>query len=168
MCTEKPYFPMFVDLSGKRIVVVGGGKIAERRIDTLLEFADNITIISPKVTEGIKRKAKEQKVRWIPKAFCDDKERCGAEDEKLFGDTKSLLERADMVIAATSDITCNEEIRRICRERGILVNVSHKKELCDFYFPAVVVRDNVSVGISSGGMNPVQARKIRERVEAVL
>ena len=57
---------MFVDISEKRIVVIGGGKVAERRVDTLLKFADDITVVSPEVSEGIRQKAKEKKIRWIP------------------------------------------------------------------------------------------------------
>ncbi len=168
MCRKKPYFPMFVDISEKRIVVIGGGKVAERRVDTLLKFADDITVVSPEVSEGIRQKAKEKKIRWIPEAFCADEGERKAKEGRLSGNGKDFLAGADMVIAATSDSACNELVMRICRKRKIPVNVSHKKELCDFYFPAAVVKDNVTVGITSGGQSHAQARKIREQVETAL
>ena len=151
---RKPYFPMFVDISGKKIIVAGGGRIAERRVDTLLKFADNITVIAPKVTERIRKKAEEGKLCWIKESFRED--------------MKNRLLDADMVLAATNDIACNEQIMRICNQRGIPVNVSHKKELCDYYFPAVVVKYYVTVGITSGGQSHMQVKKIREQIENAL
>lgn len=156
---RKPYFPMFVDISEKKIVVAGGGRIAQRRVETLLRFACDITLIAPEVTDKIRERADEGKVCWIRKAFHED-------IGKSLLDTEKGL--PDIVFAATNDAGCNERIMRMCRERGIPVNVSHKKELCDFYFPAVVVKGNVTVGITSSGLNHVQARKVREQVEDVL
>ena len=161
MCGKKPYFPMFIDLSEKRIVIVGGGRVAERRVETLLKFTEDITVISPKVTERLQERVEEAKVRWIPEEVCGE--------DKAWGDEmKKFLEGADMVPAATSDSTCNERLMHFCRERGICINVSHRKELCDFYFPAVVVKDNVTVGITSGGLDHAQARRVREQIEDIL
>lgn len=175
MGIKKPYFPMFVDISEKKIVVVGGGRIAERRVDTLLKFAMDITVIAPKVTERLREMSEDGKVRWIAAAFCEDIQNSGLEttENESWGkecppDAELFLQNADMVLAATNDSSCNEWIMRICRGRGILVNVSHKKELCDFYFPAVVVKDDVTVGITSNGLSHRKARKAREQVEAAL
>lgn len=154
MCRGKPYFPMFVDISEKKIVLVGGGRIAERRVDTLLKFAGNITVIAPGVTEKIRDMSKDGNIHWIAAVYSKDME--------------SFLQDAYMVFAATNDSACNERIMNFCREHGILVNVSHKKELCDFYFPAVVVKENVTVGITSGGLSHTQAREVRQRIEATL
>ncbi len=165
---RKPYFPVFIDISEKRIIVAGGGRIAERRIDTLLKFTADITVVAPEVTDGIRKRVKEGKVSWIRKTFHKAARERQADEQKSLSDTEMLLNNADMVLAATNDAECNERIMRLCRERGIPVNVSHKKELCDFYFPAVVVKDNVTVGITSGGLSHAQARKVREQVEAVL
>lgn len=165
---RKPYFPMFIDISEKKIIVAGGGRIAERRIDTLLKFAADITVIAPEVTDGICKMAEEGKVIWIRRAFHKDAGEIQADAQKNLSDIEVFLKNADMVLAATNDAECNERIMRLCRERGIPVNVSHKKELCDFYFPAVVVKDNVTVGITSGGLSHAQARKVREQVETVL
>lgn len=172
---RKTYFPMFIDISEKKIVVAGGGRIAQRRVETLLKFADDITVIAPEVTDKIRKRVDEGKVRWIKKAFCRDTEESRPDERKDLPDVKKstadinrLLEEADMVLAATNDTVCNERIVRMCRRRGIPVNASHKKELCDFYFPAVVVKDHVTVGITSGGLSHAQARKVREQIETVL
>lgn len=165
---RKPYFPMFVDISKKKIVVAGGGKIAQRRVETLLKFADDITVIAPEVTDVICKRIGEGRVHWIREAFHEDTEESQPDAKKDMSDMDRILKDADMVLAATSDTDCNERIMRMCRERGVPVNVSHKKELCDFYFPAVVVKDNITVGITSGGLSHGQARKIREQVEDML
>lgn len=153
---HKPYFPVFIDISEKKIAVVGGGKVAERRVETLLKFAERITVISPDVTEEIHKRADEGRVQWIREAIHTE---CAA---------KRLLNDADMVLAATNDRESNERIMYICREQGIPVNVSHRKEMCDFYFPAVVVQEGVTVGITSGGGNHKKAGKVREQVEEML
>ena len=149
---KKPYFPMFVDLSEKKIIVIGGGKIAQRRVNTLLSFANHITVVSPEVTEDLRKKADEGEIVWIQAFY-------GEVEETVFS-------QADMILAVTNDPTCNEEIAKLCRENNIPVNVSHNKELCDFYFPAVVVKENVVAGITASGLDHSQARKVRERVEA--
>ncbi len=154
MGDKKPYFPMFIDLSGEKVVVIGGGRIATRRVSTLLKFTENITVVSPEVTEEIRIAAERQKVRWVKERF------------EEHADT--VLKDADMVLVATNDSECNEKIARICKERGILVNTSHKRELCDFYFPAVVVQENVVAGITSSGLDHSQARQLRGKVERAL
>lgn len=145
------YFPLFVDLSKKKIVVVGGGKVAERRVKTLLDFAENIQVIAPEVTEELKKLAEGRHIRWVKDVY-----------------REGMLTDAELVLAATDDEKCNEQVAGFCRKHGTLVNVSHKKELCDFYFPAVAVRANVVAGITAGGLNHAQARYVREKVEETL
>lgn len=151
----KPYFPIFIDVSEMKIVVVGGGKIAARRIETLLAFAENITVISPEISEEIKQAAKEKKLCWLPVPFQSR-------------EAQEMICQSGMVLAATNDNACNEQIAALCREWKIPVNVSHKKELCDFYFPAVAVRGNVVAGITASGLDHKQAKQARIKVEQAL
>ena len=144
------YFPMFVDISEKKIVVVGGGQIASRRIRTLGSFAKNIWVVSPEVSEEIHILADEKKIHWIGETY----------HQKYIAD-------ADMVLAATDDILCNEQVAGDCQRLRIPVNVSHKKELCDFYFPAVVLTEDVVIGISSDGNRHKKVREIREKIEKI-
>ena len=123
---KKPYFPLFVDISEKKMVVFGGGKIATRRVDTLLGFTENITVIAPQVTDRIKKLSKEKQIQWILDVY----------------DVK-LLKGADFVLAATDDPVCNTRIVADCKAVNIPVNTAHRKELCDFYFPGIIRRENL-------------------------
>lgn len=154
---SKSYFPMFVDISGMKIVVIGGGKIAARRIRTLLEFASDITVIAPSVNESVKQLEAEEKIFCIHRGY-------------QTGD----IQGADMVLAATDDKLLNERIVQDCREaerqsgRKILVSAASDKSLCDFYFPSVIMQDDIVVGINSGGKDPGKVKQVRERLEKVL
>lgn len=148
---EKPYFPMFVDISRKRIVVVGGGKVAQRRVETLLGFAEDILVAAPEITEDIREFYEAARIQWVETSYHTE-----------------VLQGADMVLAATDDVQCNEQIVEDCHERGILVNAAHKKELCDFYFPGVVKKENLVVGVTSSGLSHSEVRHIRERIENAL
>lgn len=148
---KKPYFPLFMDISDKKIVVIGGGKIAARRVDTLLKFADDISVVAPKVTERLHRLAEEGHIIW---------------KECVYQET--FLEGVDLVLAATDDAACNEKIVEDCRARGILVNTSHKKELCDFYFPGIIRQGDLVIGFGSSGMSHREVREAREKMQRML
>lgn len=141
---------MFVDISKKKIVIIGGGQIASRRIRTLRSFAENIWVVSPEVSEEIRSLAEEEKIHWIRESY-----------------QKGWIEDAEMVLAATDDILCNEQVAKDCHSLQIPVNVSHKKELCDFYFPAVVLTDETVIGISSDGNHHKKVRQIREKIKKI-
>lgn len=147
---KKPYFPLFVDISEKKMVVFGGGKIATRRVDTLLGFTENITVIAPQVTDRIKKLSKEKQIQWILDVY----------------DVK-LLKGADFVLAATDDPVCNTRIAADCKAVNIPVNTAHRKELCDFYFPGIIRRENLVIGFCSGGQNHKKVREIREKAEQI-
>lgn len=149
--TEKPYFPLFVDLSGKDILFVGGGSIAARRIGVLEAFAEKITVVAPEAEEALQRLAEAGSIRWIRRAF---------EEEDLDG--------RDMVLAATDDRELNASIAAQCREKGILVNASSDRELCDFYFPGIVQRGETVIGVNASGKDHRKARLVREQIQEIL
>lgn len=149
---EKRYFPMFIDLSGSRILVVGAGRIAARRVRALLLFSPReIRVAAPGVCEELQRAAQENRIILEQRTY-----------------DRELLAEMDLVLAATDDPACNEQVAMDCRERGIPVNVCHSKELCDFYFPGVAVEGNLTAGVTAGGTDHGMARKARERIEEVL
>lgn len=148
---EKAYFPMFVDISEKEILVVGGGKIAARRIRTLLDFTVHITVITPELDEKLRQYADLEKFRWVQRKY---------RKSDITGSDKP-----DIVLAATGDAEVNAEIGRLCRSLGICVNVADKKEMCDFYFPSIVKTEEVVIGINSGGANPGATKRTREKIE---
>ena len=148
------YFPLFMDISDQKIVVVGGGRVAQRRIETLLAFAPDLWVASPEVTDRLRELAEEGKIHWMEEVY----------SEKLF----EKLPDMKMLLAATDDPECNETAVKEARKRGILVNTAHKKELCDFYFPAIAGKDEVVAGICASGLSHKKARRAREAVEHAL
>ena len=145
------YFPMFIDLSDKNIVVVGGGNIATRRVKTLLSFTRNIRVIAPKVTMEMMEFSKAGYVELITRPV-----------------KRTDFAMAYMVIAATNDRKLNDEIHRICRQEGVYVNVASDREQCDFYFPGIYMQDEVVVGITASGLNHKKARKVRVAIQEAM
>lgn len=148
---NKAFFPLFVDLSDKRVVVVGGGKIATRRVKTLLKFTRNVTAIAPKTTVELLELGKTGFVTLIQRPV-----------------KRSDFDRAYMVVAATNDWKLNDEICKVCREQGIYVNVADDKSKCDFYFPGIYMKDETVIGITASGMDHSKVRRIREAIERVM
>ena len=147
----KRFFPMFVDLSDKKIVVVGGGNIATRRVKTLLQFTRNITAVAPKTTMELHELGKAGSVNLINRPV-----------------KRTDFDMAYMVIAATNDWKLNDEIYRVCKEEGIYVNVADDKSKCDFYFPGVYMKDEVVVGITASGLNHKKARRVRVAIQEAM
>lgn len=149
--TGKKYFPLFLDLSDKDVLFVGGGAIASRRIHVLQAFADRITVVAPEADGSILELTEAGEISWIMREF---------EEEDLEG--------RDIVFAATNDKELNADIGAKCRRMGITVNVSSDKNLCDFYFPGIVMQGETVIGVSASGEDHKKARKVRERIQEVL
>lgn len=157
---EKKYFPLYVDLTDKKVVVIGGGKIAARRVNTLKDFVDKIIIVSPelgtKLSELVFEKCVEG-VLWMQDYY-----------------QKDYIEDADMVLACTDVKVINDIVESDCRKlekeqgREILFNRCDRKEQCDFLFPSIVKKDGVVVGINSSGKAPARTKEVRKRIEESL
>lgn len=145
---DRPWFPMFVDLSEKRALIAGGGRIAARRAGTLSMFCGGVTVVAPEIRPEIEAM---EGVTCIKRPF-------RAED----------LEGADLAVAATDDPALNAEIGRLCRERGVTVNVASDQTLCDFYFPGVAVRGDVAIGVTASGRDHRLAAEWTRRVRELL
>lgn len=148
---KKHYFPMFIDLTGKKAVVVGAGTIAKRRIRSLAEFTDRLVVIAPEVNRELKQMEEEGKITILRKYY---------EREDIFD--------ASLVIAATNDNKMNQEIYSACKCLGIPVNVCADKTRCDFYFPGIVSNDDFVVGISTSGRDHKKSREVSEKIQKVL
>lgn len=136
-------FPMFVDLNGKKIVVYGAGKIAGRRINTLLMFGADITVVAPTCLKEIEILAKENKINLLKRQF-----EAGEISDCFF------------VLAATSDKEINDIIYNECEKKGILVNIASDLNKCDFHFPGIAKKDNIVIGVNAGGKNHKKAKEI--------
>ncbi len=144
------YYPMMVDLTGRKCVVVGAGEVAERKIATLLKFGARVVVVSPDLSPGIKGIVEEGKVEYIGREY-----------------QKNDIKGAFLVIGATNEREVNERLAREAREEGILVNVVDSPLDCSFIVPSILNRGDLVIAISTGGKSPALAKKIRQELEDI-
>lgn len=142
------YYPVMVDLNGRRCVVVGGGEVAERKVETLLCFGAHVHVVSPVLTPTLEAWASEGQVTVERRHYQD-------------GD----LEGAALAIGATDDREVQERVASEAKQLGILVNIVDDPELCTFIAPSIVKRGDLVIAISTGGASPALARQIRQELE---
>ncbi len=139
------YYPVYLNLTGKRCVIFGGGTIAQGKIPALLEAEAHISVISPDATPGIQEYVQQGEIAWLPRKYRP-------------GD----LSGAFIAVAATNLHEVNREIFQEAEERGVLLNAVDDTPLCTFIAPSLVKRGPVTLAISTGGVSPALARKLRE------
>jgi precorrin-2 dehydrogenase/sirohydrochlorin ferrochelatase len=141
------YYPLYLDLSGKRCVVVGGGRVAERKVRALLGSGARVHVVSPRVSRGIRTLRDGDRIGLRERAYAS-----------------SDLRKAALVFAATNDAETNKRVSEDARERGLLVNVADSPELCDFITPSIVRRGPVTIAISTSGLLPMLAKRLRREI----
>lgn len=146
------YFPLFINLKEREIVVFGGGAIATRRVKSLLPYGAKIRVAAPEISEELQELAKE-------------KDNLTLEYRKY---KPSELQKPDFVLAATDDERVNTIIFRECRHKGIMVNVSSDKEMCDFFFPGAVQQGDITVGVTANGKNHKKAAEVTKQIRKLL
>ncbi|WP_394143928.1 precorrin-2 dehydrogenase/sirohydrochlorin ferrochelatase family protein [Vibrio atypicus] len=146
------YFPLFLDLKGKAVLVVGGGEVASRKVDSLVRAGAIVTIVSPQVEPFLQRLIDEQECLWIQNFYSNE-----------LMDSKYI-----QVWATTDNPDLNHQVHHDAKARGILVNVVDDQPYCDFITPSMINRGRIQLAISSGGASPVLVRNIREKLEAAL
>lgn len=151
MDKKKPCFPLFVDLSNKKAVVVGGGTVATRRVKVLLDFTEQPVVIAPEVSPALCQLEADGLIRICRKTY---------ERDDIYD--------ADLVLAATDDPKVNNDIYQVCKCTGIPVNVCSDKNKCDFYFPGIVRDGDTVIGITASGTDHEKAREITEKIRSVL
>ncbi|OIO39854.1 MAG: hypothetical protein AUJ75_00825 [Candidatus Omnitrophica bacterium CG1_02_49_10] len=145
----KRYYPVNLALEGRRCVVVGAGRVAERKARRLLACGAGVSVIAVDATPGLRRLAREKKISLKQK-------KAGLKD----------LTGAYLVIAATSDRALNASISSYCLKNDILVNIVDSPDECSFILPSVVKRGDLVISISTGGISPALAKKVRVALEA--
>ncbi len=145
------YYPIFLDLKGKRCIVVGGGSVAERKVDMLLEHQASVTVISPTLSRRLHNLADQGATQTINRNY-------------RTGDLKGAF----LVIAATDDPSANAAIAEQCRKQGTLVNAVDDPKRSDFIVPSMVRRGDITIAISTSGKSPALARKLRTLLEQAL
>jgi precorrin-2 dehydrogenase len=146
--SERVFFPMLVNLAGRKCVVVGGGKIAAAKIHGLLACGASITVVSPRAVPAIQRLAHAGFLIWRRRSF-------SARD----------LNRAFLAIAATSSRAINSTVFRACASHCIFCNSVDDPEHCDFIYPAVVRRGPLQIAVSTSGHSPALASRLRRELE---
>ena len=139
------FYPVFLNLNGRRCVVIGGGQIAESKVLKLLDSGARIIVISPDATQDLRNAAGR-----------------GDVELKLRKYQAGDLEGAFLVIAATNDWGVNQEIFEEAESLGVLLNAVDDPVRCSFIAPSIVERGPVTLAISTGGASPALARKLRE------
>ncbi len=137
------YFPFFVDLAGKAGLIVGGGTVALRKVEKLLPYSPQLTVVAPEIAPEIRACG----VRCVERTFAE-----------------SDLDNCFFVIAATDNPDTNHRISALCAERNLPVNVVDDKAYCSFLFPALVKKGDISIGISTGGASPTAAIHLKQQI----
>ncbi len=146
---NREYYPAFLAVTGRRCVIVGGGKIAERKALSLMRAGAEVTIISPEITTGLEGYRKKGLINHIRRHY-----------------RKGDLKSAFLAIAATDSEQTNRKIVADAEIYHVLLNVVDNPSLCNFIVPSVVIRDPLTIAVSTGGISPAMARTVRREIEA--
>ncbi|MGA3208914.1 MAG: bifunctional precorrin-2 dehydrogenase/sirohydrochlorin ferrochelatase [Syntrophales bacterium] len=144
------YYPLFLDITDKRCVVVGGGDVAERKAGRLLDFGASVVVVAKTLTPGLETLKKEGRINHIDADY-----------------DKAVIDHAFLVIGATDRDDVNAKISRDGREKGILVNIVDDPDKCDFVLPSLLKQGDLLIAISTGGKSPALAKKLREEMEQI-
>jgi precorrin-2 dehydrogenase/sirohydrochlorin ferrochelatase len=137
-----------INIKGRRALVVGGGKVAERKVKALLGAGARVRVVSPDLTPGLKKSAKTGKIVWVARKI-----------------RRPDIHGAAIVIAATSDSKVNASVSRWAMSKKILVNVVDKPRISSFISPAVLKKAGAIIAVYSDGKNPVLSRDLKNFIE---
>ncbi len=144
------YFPLLLNLNNYPCLVVGGGKVGLRKVNSLLDFQAKVTVISPKICEPLLELYNKRKIKVIRKVY-----------------SKEFLKNFKVVFCATDNPKINMMVRKDCTEKNILLNVVDIPELCDFILPAIVKRGDLTISVSSQGAAPFYAKEIKNKLNHI-
>lgn len=139
-----PFIPLMIDISNKRVVIVGGGQVAERRIGTLVNYTTHIKVISPSLTVALYHRYEQGEMSWCAKSF----------------EVTDIAE-ADLIIAATNDNRVNQQIAA-SKPQHALLNMTTKAHAGDVVFPSILRRGRLTLSISTNGASPTLTAQILE------
>jgi precorrin-2 dehydrogenase/sirohydrochlorin ferrochelatase len=143
------YYPIFLDIRDKKCVIVGGGEVAARKAERLLDCGAKVFVISPKLSPELFALKEKNILCHIAAQYSDD-----------------LIDGASLIIGATDDEKINARISSDARSRNIPVNIVDDSAKCDFILPSLVQRGDLAIAIGTGGNSPALARHLREELEA--
>ncbi|MCU7834898.1 MAG: siroheme synthase CysG [gamma proteobacterium symbiont of Taylorina sp.] len=150
------FFPIFMDIKGRQCLVIGGGKVAARKIALLLKAGALVQVVAPELCREVREMAGTGEIKHIERRF----------EELDICDSNAC--DSVLVIAATSSKQTNENISQLAKARSMPVNVVDQPHLCSFIMPSIVDRSPIQIAISTGGTSPVLARLLRTRIESFI
>jgi len=142
------YYPILLKFDGKTALIVGGGKVAERKVEALLQCGASIRIVSRELTSKLKALIELGRLQHHAEEF-----------------KEKYLDNAFLVVAATDDKQLNHRISESARKRGLLINAVDQPDDCNFFVPSIVRRGDLLIAISTSGKSPALAKKIRKELE---
>jgi len=145
------FYPLFLELRNKPVLVVGGGPVAERKVESLLQVEASVIVVAPDISPHLKKLSSSGTIRTVQRKF-----------------EEADLQDALLVISATDDTETQERVAALARAHGVLVNTVDQPRLCDFIVPAVVRHGDVIAAISTSGKSPALAAALKVKVENVV
>ena len=151
------YFPMYVDMTERECLIVGGGNVAYRKVMVMLDFGAKVTVVAEDICDELRKLTiddtanKENRITFIKRRF--ERKDCDG---------------MEMVIAATDDNALNHEIAEYCKAKGIMVNAVDQKADCSFIFPSYIKEKNLVAAFSSGGNSPVLTQYLKGKEQEIL
>lgn len=147
-------YPVNLNIYNKKVLVVGGGVIATRKTERLLERGANVTLVAPEITEKINGFIKKSRIEWVQREY-------------KAGDESGAFAVFCAVSSEKKNLKMEEGLSKRCVKKNILINIADKPELCTFTLPALVSRGEFDIAIFTGGLSPRLSRKIREDLEKI-
>jgi len=145
------FCPLHVDLKDRQCLVLGGGTVAERKVQVMLSYRAGVTVVSPDLSPGLYSLLKAGKIAYIADSY-----------------RPAYLKDKFIVICATDDLAINRAAAAECRNRGILVNTVSEPENCSFFLPALLKKGLLTMAVSTAGSSPALARRVRDELGALL
>jgi precorrin-2 dehydrogenase/sirohydrochlorin ferrochelatase len=145
------YYPIYLDIRDRNCLVVGGGSVGTRKVETLLECGAKVMVVSIDAAEKLKKFSDRNVIQLKERAF-----------------QSADLDNMFLVIGATDSEALNFEIYAAARRRGVLCNIADRPEACNFILPSIVNRGDLIIAISTSGKSPAFAKKLRKQLEAQL
>ncbi len=145
------FYPVLINLQSFNCIVVGGGKVAYRKVLSLLKFGADVTVLSPKIMKPIMELAKQNSIKVIHKSYSEE-----------------YIKGYKIAFSATDNPELNRTVRKDCTKNGILLNVVDDPVLCDFILPANVIRGDLTISISSQGNAPFFTKKMKTKIEELI
>jgi uroporphyrin-III C-methyltransferase / precorrin-2 dehydrogenase / sirohydrochlorin ferrochelatase len=143
--------PVNLNVTGREVLIVGGGAVAARRARALADARARVTVVAPRAVASLAEGSRAQRWRWHARSY-----------------TESDLSGCFLATVAVDDTTLGDAIYAACQARGVLCNVADQPSACDFHFPALIRRGELAVAISTDGAAPALARTLREQLDRVL